>query len=100
MAIAREIGSMLGLADKAMRAEQLSGKSRAELIGLVQALTTAIYHKLHPEVTRKEAHRFADTVIEELESLYDVSLLNREFLHTIRSGPGRFPHGAKRLFFP
>jgi H+-transporting ATPase len=85
MAIAREIGSMLGLADKTMRAEQLSGKSRSELIGLAQALTTAIYHKLHPEVTRKEARRFAESVIEELESLYDVSLLNREFLHTHES---------------
>jgi len=85
MAIAREIGSMLGLADKTMQAEQLNGKSHAEFIGLAQALTTAIYHKLHPEVTRKEAHRFADTVIEELESIYDVSLLNREFLHTHES---------------
>ncbi len=85
MAIAREIGAMLGLADKTMRAEQLSGKSHAEFIGLAQALTTAIYHKLHPEVTGKEARRFADSVIEELESIYDVSLLNQEFLHTHES---------------
>ncbi len=85
MAIAREIGSMLGLADKTMRAEQLSGKSHAEFIGLAQALTTAIYHKLHPEVTSKEARRFADSVIEELESIYDVSLINQEFLHTHES---------------
>ena len=85
MAIAREIGSMLGLADKFMRAGQLSGKSNAELIGLVQALATAIYHKLNPEVSGKEARRFADSVIEELESIYDVSLLNREFLHTHES---------------
>ena len=85
MAIAREIGSMLGLADKTMQAEQLSGKAHAEFIGLAQALTTAIYHKLHPEVTTREARQFADTVIEELESIYDVSLLNQEFLHTHES---------------
>ncbi len=85
MAIAREIGSMLGLADKSMRAEQLSGSSNTELIGLAQALATTIYHKLNPEVSTKDARRFADSVIEELESIYDVSLLNREFLHTHES---------------
>jgi len=85
MAIAREIGSMLGLADKTMRAEQLSGKSHAELIGLARSLATAIYHKLTPEVSLKEAGRFADSVIEELQSIYDVGLLKREFLHTHES---------------
>ena len=85
MAIAREIGSMLGLADTSMRAEQLSGTSNAELIGLTQALATAIYHKLNPEVSTKEARRFADSVVEEMESIYDVSLLNQEFLHTHES---------------
>ncbi len=85
MAIAREIGSMLGLTGRSMRAEQLSGKSQAELIGLTRALSSAIYHKLHPEVSSKEAGRFADSVIDELESIYDVSLLNQEFLHTHES---------------
>ncbi|BCO09772.1 metal-transporting ATPase [Desulfolithobacter dissulfuricans] len=85
MAIAREIGSMLGLTGRTMRAEQLSGKSNTELIALVQALTTAIYHKLKPEISTREARKFADSVMEELKSLYDVSLLNREFLHTHES---------------
>ncbi len=85
MAIAREIGSMLGLADKSMRAEQLSGKSNTELIGLTRALSTAIYHRLNPDVSSREARRFADSVIEELESIYDVGLINREFLHTHES---------------
>jgi H+-transporting ATPase len=85
MAIAREIGAMLGLADKFMRADQLSGKSNTELIGLTRALASAIYHKLNPEVSAREAGRFADSVIEELESIYDVSLINREFLHTHES---------------
>ncbi len=85
LAIAREIGSMLGLSRRSMRAEQLSGKSNTELIGLTQAMATAIYHKLHPEVSSREARRFADSVIEELESIYDISILNREFLHTHES---------------
>ena len=85
LAIAREIGSMLGLTRHSMRAEQLSGKSSTELIGLTRALATAIYHRLNPEVTSREARRFAESVIEELQSIYDVSLLNREFLHTHES---------------
>jgi H+-transporting ATPase len=85
MAIAREIGAMLGLNGSSMGAKQLSGKSNAELIDLVQALSTAIYHKLHPEVSSREAKRFADSVIDEMESIYDTSLLNREFLQTHES---------------
>ena len=85
MAIAREIGVMLGLVGKSMGAKQLSGKSSTELIDLTQALATAIYHRLNPEVSSREARRFADSVIEEMKSIYDVSLLNREFLHTHES---------------
>ncbi len=85
MAIAKEIGSRLGLNGKSMGAQQLSGKARAELIELTQALSASIYHKLHPEVTAKEAGQFADSVIEELQSIYDITLLNQEFLHTHES---------------
>ncbi|GAB4337081.1 MAG: plasma-membrane proton-efflux P-type ATPase [Desulfobulbaceae bacterium] len=85
LAIAREIGSMLGLETRTMQAEQLSGKSRTELIGLARAIATAIYHRLNPGISLRAARRFADSVIEELQSIYDISLLNREFLHTHES---------------
>ncbi|HFD80506.1 MAG TPA: HAD family hydrolase [Gammaproteobacteria bacterium] len=85
IAIAREIGRMLGLDPRAMRAGQLSGKSGSELLGLAEALATAIYHKLNPEVSVKEARRFAGEVIEELDTLFDTSLLEREFVHTHES---------------
>ncbi|HHH13429.1 MAG TPA: HAD family hydrolase [Thiolapillus brandeum] len=86
IAIAREIGRMLGLPPKAMRADQLSGKSGSELIAMAEALTTAIYHRLKgEEVTLKEARRFAGEVMEELERLFDTSLLEREFVHTHES---------------
>jgi len=45
----------------------------------------ALKGKLHPEVTSREAGRCADSVIDELESTYDVSLLNQEFLHSHES---------------
>ncbi len=86
IAIAREIGRMLGLPPRAMRAEQLSGKSGSELLGLAEALTTAIYHRLKGEsVSLKAARRFAAEVMAELERLFDTSLLEREFVHTHES---------------
>jgi len=85
IAIAREIGAMLGLEKRAIRASQLTGKSGSELVALTRALATAIYHKLNPDVSIREARRFSAGVIDELEQLFDTSLLEREFVHTHES---------------
>ena len=85
IAIAREIGAMLGLGKKAIRADQLTGKTGSELVGLAQALATAIYHKLNPDLSMKDARHFAEGVIDELQQIYDTSLLEREFVHTHES---------------
>ncbi len=85
MAIAREIGKMLGFAPRAMRANQMSGKASSEIISLSKALAGAIYHRFKGDVTMKEAARFADGVIEDLKKIYDTSLIEREFLHTHES---------------
>ncbi|WJW76354.1 plasma-membrane proton-efflux P-type ATPase [Thiohalobacter sp. IOR34] len=84
-AIAREIGQMLGLEPRVMRAEQISGKSGTEIIDLAEALSAALYRKLHPGVTMKAARDFADGVIEEMQKLFDTSLIQREFVHTHES---------------
>jgi len=82
LAIAREIGAMLGLEKKsAIRADQLTGKAANELMSLSRALTTAVYHKLNPDVSMKQAQHFADGVIEELTEIFDTSLLERQFVH-------------------
>ncbi len=85
LAIAREIGRMLGLEQRAIRSAQLSGGASTEILGLTTALATAIYHRFHPELPLKEAQRFAQSVMEELRKIYDTSLLEREFLHTHES---------------
>ncbi len=85
MAIAREIGKMLGFPPRAMRANQMNGKANSEIINLARALAGAIYHKFKGDVSMKEAKRFADGVIEELKRIYDTSLIEREFLHTHES---------------
>jgi len=85
IAIAREIGAMLGLPKRALRAGQLTGKSGSELVAMAQALAAAVYHRLQPGVTMKEAKRFAEGVVEELQQIYDTSLLERQFLHVHES---------------
>ena len=85
MAIAREIGTLLGLQQRTMRAEQLSGAAANELLALVEVLSTAIYQRLKPEVSRKEAQRFAGEVMDTVKSMYDTRLLEREFIHTHES---------------
>jgi H+-transporting ATPase len=85
MAIAREIGGILGLKQRTMRSEQLSGSASSELMSLASVLSAAIYQRLKPDVTRKEAQHFADEVMEAVSATYDTRLLEREFIHTHES---------------
>lgn len=85
LAIAREIGGILGLERKTIRSSQLSGASANELLELVAALTTAIYRKLKGEVELREAKAFASDVMDQVSKLYDTRLLEREFIHTHES---------------
>ena len=84
-AIAREIGRLLGLPPRVVRARQLTGSGSQEILALAEALTMAIYGKLKGEVSRAEARRFAAEVMEEVRGSFDTSLLDREFIHTHES---------------
>ena len=85
LAIAIEIGQLLGLKPRTMRSEQISGTAGNELMMLAAVLSAAIYQRLHPEITRKEAKRFADEVMDAVGKTYDIRLLEREFIHTHES---------------
>jgi H+-transporting ATPase len=85
MAIAREIGAMLGLKQQTMNSRQLSGTASNELLNLVSVLSAAIYERLKPGVSHKEAQDFAAEVMKDLGSMYDTRLLEREFIHTHES---------------
>ncbi|MGE5337776.1 MAG: plasma-membrane proton-efflux P-type ATPase [Gemmatimonadota bacterium] len=85
VAIAREIGRILGLKQRTMTSGQLSGSSSNELLELAAVLSAAIYQRLKPDVSRQDAQRFADEVMQSVRSLYDTSLIEREFLHTHES---------------
>jgi H+-transporting ATPase len=85
LAIAREIGKLLGLEQRSIRAAQLSGSGSNELLALASVLSAAIYQRLKPEISRKEAQNFADEVMETVDTMYDTRLLEQEFIHTHES---------------
>jgi H+-transporting ATPase len=85
VAIAREIGTILSLPLHVLRSAQLSGSASNELLALAEVLSAAIYRKLKPEVTQGDAARFAKEVMSTVSTLYDTSLLEREFIHTHES---------------
>ena len=85
LAIAREIGNVLGLKQRTLRAAQLTGSGSTELLSLARVLSSAIYQRLKPEVSRKQAQQFADEVMKTVDDLYDTRILEREFIHTHES---------------
>ncbi len=85
MAIAREIGGILGLPQHALRSSQLSGSASNELLAMAEVLALAIYQRLKPDVSLGDAKRFSKEVMATFATLYDTSLLEREFIHTHES---------------
>jgi H+-transporting ATPase len=85
VAIAREIGALLGLPQRTMNSTQLSGTGSSELLALASVLSTAIYQRLQPDVSHKQAQQFATDVMESVQAMYDTALLEREFVHTHES---------------
>jgi H+-transporting ATPase len=85
IAIAREIGRLLGLDTNAIHSRQLTGGGSQELMGLASALAAAVYARLKGGASRVEAQRFAGEVMDTVRTLYDTSLLDMEFIHTHES---------------
>ena len=85
LAIALEIGRLLGLEPRTMSSAQLSGSAGSELLTLSSALASALYQRLDPKVSRRDAQRFAAEVMELVGEIYDTRLLEREFLYTHES---------------
>ena len=85
IAIAKEIGKLLGLEGEAIHAHQLTGSGSQELLALARAMAMAIYQKLNGEVSKSEAQRFAEEVMDKVKGQYDTRLLDREFIHTHES---------------
>ena len=85
LAIAREIGKLLGLKQGAISSKELSGAAANELLELSEVLATVMYKHLKGDVGLKEARSFAAGVMAEISELYDTRMLEREFIHTHES---------------
>ncbi len=93
IAIAREIGQMLGLKGRAIRPDELKGLGNEELLLLARILGKGLYRRLAPEVSDEEIERFAAGIVQELEQAFATEALKGGFLkahesaiiHTIES---------------
>ena len=85
VAIAKEVGRLMGLEGEAIRSHQLTGSGSQELLALASAMAAAIYEQLKNDITHNEAKHFADEVMKKVSQLYDTRLLDREFIHTHES---------------
>ncbi len=77
IAIAREIGRMLGLTGPAMRARELRTSKDEGIVMLTSILAKAIYEKLYPDADKESVQKFAEEVVREVEAQFDTSELSK-----------------------
>ncbi len=77
IAIAREIGRMLGLTGPAMRSKELRSSKNEGVILLTEILAEAIYKKLYPDADKDAARKFAEEVVKEVEESFDTQNLSK-----------------------
>ncbi|NOZ71977.1 MAG: HAD-IC family P-type ATPase [Chloroflexi bacterium] len=77
IAIAKEIGLILGLTGPAMRARELHTSQDEGVVLLTSILSKAIYAKLYPNADEEAAQQFAQEVVQEVESVFDASALSK-----------------------
>ncbi|MEJ2695501.1 MAG: plasma-membrane proton-efflux P-type ATPase [Candidatus Sulfobium sp.] len=70
-AIAVHIAEILGVGNNILDARELKGAGNKELILLGSVIARAVYRKLSPDVTEREAGKFADSVVGELEKTFE-----------------------------
>ncbi len=86
LAIAREIGRILGLEGRAIRAVELESGGSRELLALSEVLAAAIYRKLRKdEVSREEVDRFAQAVVKEVNKAFETGKLGKGLIEAHES---------------
>lgn len=81
LAIAKEIGRLLGLKGPSIQASQLTGSHKNVLIELAEMLSQAIYQTLKSDVGNAQAQAFSNDVIKKLKLIYDTSQLDRNLIY-------------------
>ncbi|HEB66348.1 MAG TPA: HAD family hydrolase [Gammaproteobacteria bacterium] len=86
IAIAREIGRILGLEGRAMRAVELKSGGSRELVALTEVLAAAIYRKLQKDrVPQEEVQRFAESVVDEVLKAFETGKLGKGLIEAHES---------------
>lgn len=85
LAIAKEVGRLLGLEEKTLRSAQLSGAASAEILSLIETVAGVFYRRFQQHISPKEARQFAHEVMHEVENHFDTRVLEHEFLHAHES---------------
>ncbi|MGB8360329.1 MAG: plasma-membrane proton-efflux P-type ATPase [Acidimicrobiia bacterium] len=85
LAIAREIGGMLGLDGKAVRSAQLGAAGSEELAAVARIVADALYEKLEPDVGQSEVERFADEVADRVSQQFETEGLTEGFIRSHES---------------
>ncbi len=80
LAIAREIGRLLGLTGRAMRSTELRAAGNQELATLARIVADALYERLKPEADKAEAKRFAEEVAEKVSEEFQTEGLTEGFI--------------------
>jgi len=86
LAIAREIGHILGLEGRAIRAADLKSGGSEELLALTEIMAAAIYRKLQKgKAPEEETERFAREVVDEIHKAFDTRKLSRGLIQAHES---------------
>ena len=86
LAIAREIGRLLGLEGRAIRAVELKSGGSRELLALTEVLAAAIYRKLRKDaVPKAEVERFAEEVVQEVNKAFETGKLAKGLIEAHES---------------
>ncbi len=86
IAIAREVGRLLGLSGRAVRAAELKSGGSEELLALTRVLSAAIFRRLADhEVSDAEAERFAGSIVDEVVKAFDTGELGKGLIQAHES---------------
>jgi H+-transporting ATPase len=80
IAIAREIGRILGLTGKAERASELHSSQDEGLMLLTSIIAQAIYENLQQGGSEEAAEQFAQKVTQQVEDAFDASKLSKSLI--------------------
>ena len=85
IAIAREIGHMLGLEGRAILPDELRGIGNQDMLLLASVISEGIYRKLAPGISDKAAKAFAREITAQVEKAFETSNLSSGYIKTHES---------------